>query len=926
MVVLTTILAVAGTVPHENKPGQVAMSNPWPIHDLAASAPLPGYAFAQTLPDSTPPTFVSSRLSSDTGALTITFSEAIDVTPAANVVPAKIHIRESGSYTGGITLTAGELAPTTNASTISFTLTVPRLATVTGLTTPELTIDPGAVRDTSGNLIVGTFDVSTAAFVHLFDVSGQEQFPTDMAFSNDGTKMFVVGDDGDDISEYTLSTPFDVSTATFANVVFSVSGQDGTPTGMAFSNDGTKMFVVGWDDEDINEYTLFTPFDVSTAAFVDSFSVSMQEGAPTGMAFSNDGTKMFVVGWDDEDINEYTLSTPFDVSTAAFVDSFSVSMQEGAPTGMAFSNNGTKMFVVGDDGDDISEYTLSTPFDVSTATFANAIFSVSMQETVPTGMAFSNDGTKMFVIGAVGDDINEYTLSSVYPIIVKFQPNRPPVADAGPDENVNEGSIVNLNGTASDPDTRDTLTYAWTHNSTLSISFGNSSAVDTSFTAPNVSEETDIEFTLTVSDGTASASDKTIVTVTGSDVEVTPPTFVSSRLDLATGVFTINFSWVIDVTPATNVVTTKIHIRESGNYTGGITLTAGELDTTADGATISFVLTDQHLDASAGLAVPELTIEPGAIRNAYGTLIAGTFDASTAVFVDATSIRNRSIFPQGMAFSNDGSRMFVIGSNSDNINEYTLSPPFDASTATFVNATSIRDKERFPQGMAFSNDGSRMFVIGSNSDNINEYTLSPPFDASTATFVNATSISLYESVPTDMAFSNDGYKMFVIGHRGADINEYTLSTPFDASTLRFVNATSIEDQERFPQGMAFSNDGYKMFVIGKIEASVVEYTLSAPFDASTLRFVDATSISLYESVPTDIAFSNDGARMFVLGSDVADINEYALSSIYPIIVEFPPNRPPVADAGDDENVNEGSIVNLNGTASDPDTGDQLTQK
>ena len=46
------------------------------------------------------------------------------------------------------------------------------------------------------------------------------------------------------------------------------------------------------------------------------------------MAFSNDGTKMFVVGFDGDDINEYALSTPFDASTAEFVDAFSVSSQE----------------------------------------------------------------------------------------------------------------------------------------------------------------------------------------------------------------------------------------------------------------------------------------------------------------------------------------------------------------------------------------------------------------------------------------------------------------------------------------------------------------------------------------------------------------------------------------------------------------------
>ena len=112
-------------------------------------------------PAVTPPTFDSSVLNNMTGVLRIVFSETIDVTPA-NVVPAKIHIRESGNYTGGITLSAGEFVTVVNDTAISFTLTESHLTTVTGLTTPELTIEPGAVQDTFGNLIDGTFDVSTA--------------------------------------------------------------------------------------------------------------------------------------------------------------------------------------------------------------------------------------------------------------------------------------------------------------------------------------------------------------------------------------------------------------------------------------------------------------------------------------------------------------------------------------------------------------------------------------------------------------------------------------------------------------------------------------------------------------------------------------------------------------------------------------------
>ena len=192
-------------------------------------------------------------------------------------------------------------------------------------------------------------------------------------------------------------------------------------------------------------------------------------------------------------------------------------------------------------------------------------------------MAFSNDGAKMFVVGNQKKNINEYTLSPVYPIGVTENP---------------------------------------------------------------------------------------------------PPTFVSSELDLSAEVLRITFSKTIDVA---NVVAAKIHVRESGNYTGGgITLTAAKLGTTTDASTISFNLTEQHLMAVAELDAPELTIEPGAVQDILGTWIAGTFDVSTATHVYSFSVTSEDIAPTGMAFSNDGTKMFIVGAEGVDISEYTLSTPLSS--------------------------------------------------------------------------------------------------------------------------------------------------------------------------------------------------------------------------------------------------------
>ena len=391
----------------------------WSILDLAASVSVPGYAFAQ-VQDSTPPTFVSSILNYTSGALEITFSEDIDVTPATNVVPAKMHVRESGNYTGGgITLSAVELATTVDGATISFALNASRLAAVAELAVPELTIEPGAVQDTSGDLIEGTFDASTAVFVDATLIS-QETGPTDMAFSNDGTKMFVVGTASNEVNEYALSAAFDASTRNYTDAFTGLINQDNNPRSMAFSNDGTRMFIVGLEHgANLYEYTLSPAFDASTAVLANTTTIS-EETAPSGIAFSNDGTKMFVIGSTGNDVNEYTLTIPFNATTRTFVDDTSISFSGIIPADMAFSNDGAKMFVlarIGFSAAEVHEYTLSPHFDASNATFIDAT-SVLAQEASPRGMAFSNDGSKMFVIGSTGDDINEYALSSVYPITV----------------------------------------------------------------------------------------------------------------------------------------------------------------------------------------------------------------------------------------------------------------------------------------------------------------------------------------------------------------------------------------------------------------------------------------------------------------------------------------------------------------------------
>jgi len=279
------------------------------------------------------------------------------------------------------------------------------------------------------------FDLAEASYASKsFSVASQETNPQALAFNTDGTSMFVVGFSSDHVYQYTLSTAFDVSTASYASKSFSVNPQETTPLSLAFNPDGTSMFIVGNTNDTVYQYTLSVGFDVSTASYANkSFSVNPQEAVPNALAFNPDGTSMFIAGNISDTVYQYTLSTAFDVSTASYASkSFSVNAQDTSPTGLAFNTDGTSMFIVGGTTDTVYQYTLSSGFDVSTASYASKSFSVASQDTSPSALAFNTDGSSMFIVGDYTDKVHQYTLASAYsltlPTIVGT-PSAPAVGD-----------------------------------------------------------------------------------------------------------------------------------------------------------------------------------------------------------------------------------------------------------------------------------------------------------------------------------------------------------------------------------------------------------------------------------------------------------------------------------------------------------------
>ena len=221
------------------------------------------------------------------------------------------------------------------------------------------------------------------------------------------------------------------------------SGQyfDFTPTAdttFAFSNAPASGTAAGFALA-VTGANVGSGYDLANASYDSvSFDISSQDGQPTGVVFNSTGTKMYVAGWVNSSIFQYSLSSAFDLSTASYDNvSFSVSSQDSSPFGVSFNLDGSKMYVTGNASNSVFQYSLSSAFDLSTASYDSISFSVSSQDSNPYGMVFNSDGTKMYIVGFSTDVVYQYSTASspapatfTYPTSVKWPSGTAPDAPA----------------------------------------------------------------------------------------------------------------------------------------------------------------------------------------------------------------------------------------------------------------------------------------------------------------------------------------------------------------------------------------------------------------------------------------------------------------------------------------------------------------
>lgn len=292
--------------------------------------------------------------------------------------------------------------------------------------TVELTLSPSDIKlwrnmrltladlDSSNNFYYKlenrlTSVVTTEYSNNTFDDSGQITVGTGVRISSDGTKAYVLDVVTDDIFQYTLSTAYDISSASYASKSLSCTTETTAPHDFCFNDSGDKVYVVEKTAScTVFQYNLGTAWDISTASYASkSLSVNSEETLACAIFLGDSGSKLYAIGETNNTIYQYTIATPDDISTGTYATkSLDVSGQDNLVNGLILSNDGTKCLIVGQQNKTLYQYTLGTAWDISTGTYDSVSFDLSGEVTNSYGLGSSTDGSYIYVHD--GTDIFQY--------------------------------------------------------------------------------------------------------------------------------------------------------------------------------------------------------------------------------------------------------------------------------------------------------------------------------------------------------------------------------------------------------------------------------------------------------------------------------------------------------------------------------------
>jgi hypothetical protein len=212
---------------------------------------------------------------------------------------------------------------------------------------------------------------------------------------------------------------------------FSFSAQTTDPGGIFVDSSGNRAYIVAADSSLVYRYSFTTANKIDTLSNTfDDLDISAKDTQLISVFLKPNGLELYVTGLDNSSIYQYTLSTAWLLASATYTRTLSVSAVDTIPVGLFFKSDGTKMYLVGQQNADVYQYNLSTAWNISTATYLQTL-SLATSAKTPTAITFSDDGSILYITDSKYDSIVKFTLSTAWDISSAVYTDKLDIGDAG---------------------------------------------------------------------------------------------------------------------------------------------------------------------------------------------------------------------------------------------------------------------------------------------------------------------------------------------------------------------------------------------------------------------------------------------------------------------------------------------------------------
>lgn len=692
---------------------------------------------------------------------------------------------------------------------------------------------------------------ATLAYIEL-SYGTQMSYCHDFRFGDSGNKLYLL-DNLDQIHQYDLTTPYNVSTASYTSKVFATTTESEAPTSFAINETGEILLVMDAGIDYIFQYTLSTAWDISTATYsgkslnVSKPSFSSVTGQGWTQAYYMDATPDFsrvfistnaTYNATARGFRTLTLGSPSDIGTAKLEVPYFLN---GTATNLfTVENNGSTLYYY--DAQYVYTASLSTP------NMLGAVYGAKSQlwdyETSSYVYSMTEDGQYIFYT-TVPSVYNNTTLTwYVSKLTTPYDIQSPKLNTSTVyTRSVFTSQYAYSYATHISPDGR-FVTLCWAPNGGT----------------PQYIYQFQLNTPYTAADG--------ITTRLSADFSTTLGNFRSIAFSKDGTRFyaqwnNILYQW--NLSQAYDLQGVSV-----SNYAASVNVTTLSGDGYYD--QMMFVKNDTFIvsaDAGGHLRTFKLT-DPTDIS----TAVQDQFSVETLTNYGAAFGGLRSHH-----FSDEGTRLKVLTTNSRLYDiplpgSYQLDSVFSQLHASTANTVSI----------AINADETKSYHLDAGL--ITEYTLGAKpkvFNGATATG-NTFAANTHETTPQGITFSTDGTKLFVIGGTSNTVLRYDVLTAFDLGTVTTTGYQSfnVTSEDTDCIGVRFNAAGTKMFVVGNQTKKVHQYSLSSPFDLDTATydsvFIDLSVMPVYTDYGIlDVALNAAESRMYVLCNGVYDyIAEFRL--------------------------------------------------